>query len=305
MYGGVVLLAVLAAVAFVKLYVDSYEENSLLSVISVICMTLAICVLMLVPVDVLSTSFRDDSSPARNLLLETLYFFFFLAMMLLVFCGVPFCYFFYEEGAESSFGRRVWAGVKYSAAFAVVFVVLLILGFVLRGTLETEHKEVLGDLDVVEFAVNFMVACAAILGLLVWFTYSAFGLSWLGISFLKGRPIDTMVEAEDLEREISIAREQRRYLRSKKLTGRSARHDGEAVEQVGLLQHKERVLRQRQERLGRIGSCYKRCMIVIRPATLIVGIALLLFSALIVLSLLLSSIDKLSPYALSYGESRS
>jgi LMBR1 domain-containing protein 1 len=255
-------------------------------------MTLAFCVLMLVPVDVLSTSFRDDSSVARNLLLETLYFFFFLAMMLLVFVVVPFSYFFYEEGAEATTGRRCLAGLKYSAAFMVVFVVLVVLGFVLRGSLETEHKVVLGDLDAVEFAVNFMVACTALLGLAVWFTYSAFGLSWLGISFLKGRAMDNAAEAEDLEREISIAREQRRYLRSKKLTGRSSRRDADSVEQVGLLQHKERVLRQRQERLGRVGHCYKRCMIVIRPATIVVGIVLLLLTLVIILSLLLSSIGQ-------------
>ncbi len=41
-------------------------------------------------------------------------------------------------------------------------------------------------------------------------------------------------------------------------------------------------------------------MLVLRPATIVVGIVLLLVSALVVLSLLLSAIDKLSPYALSY-----
>jgi hypothetical protein len=33
LYGVVVLLAILAAYAFVKLYVDSYEENKLLSLV--------------------------------------------------------------------------------------------------------------------------------------------------------------------------------------------------------------------------------------------------------------------------------
>lgn len=70
--------------------------------------------------------------------------------------------------------------------------------------------------------------------------------------------------------------------------------------QVGLLQRKERVLRQRQERLGRIGSCYKRCMVVLRPITIVVGIFLLLVTALVILSILLTTIDKLSPSVLSY-----
>ena len=51
-----------------------------------------------------------------------------------------------------------------------------------------------------------------------------FGLSWLGISFLQRRRETYAGEAEDLEREITIAREQRRYLRNKKLSGRGGRH---------------------------------------------------------------------------------
>ncbi len=190
-------------------------------------------------------------------------------MMLLIFLVVPFSFFFFEEGQESSTTRRVVAGLKYSVAFFVVFLVILVLGFVLRGSIETEHKVVLGNLDVVEFAVNFMVACTALVGLVIWFTYSAFGLSWLGISFLRGKPIDNFAEAEDLEREITIAREQRRTLKSKKLSGRSRLRDN-SEEQVGLLQRKEFVLRQRQERLGRVGACYKKCMLVLRPATIVV-----------------------------------
>jgi hypothetical protein len=229
MYGVVVLLAFFVALTFVKFFQDSYEESRLVTVVSVISMTLSFSVLMLVPVDVLSTSFVDDSSPARNILIETLYFFFFLAMMLLVFMIVPFSLFFFEEGQDASFSHRVVGGLKYSVAFIIVFLVLLVLGFVLRGSLETEHKVVLGNLDVVEFAVNFMVACTALIGLLVWFTYTAFGLSWLGISFLRGKQIDNYAEAEDLEREITIAREQRRQLNSKKITARSARQKDSEV----------------------------------------------------------------------------
>lgn len=103
------------------------------------------------------------------------------------------------------------------------------MGRALASSIHFSLQVVLGELSAVEFGINFMVSSTALLGLLVLFTYTAFGLSWLGISYLKGRPLSTMAEAEDLEREITIAREQRRHLRAKKVTGRTVVDETEQV----------------------------------------------------------------------------
>lgn len=316
LFAVVVVAVILLSYAFVKYFQDSYESSPLLTVISVVCISLSFCLLMVVPVDVLTTTVTFDmSSSSRNTLVEALYFAMFLAMIILIFLVVPFAFFFFEEGTEAPLGRRVLSGLKYTTAFVVVFIIIVVLGFVLRGTLDPgglgpygEH--LLTSLNSVEAAVDFMVACTALVGLLVWFTYTAFGFSWLGISFLKRRPMDSIAEQEDLDREIIVAREQRKHLRTKILSGRTygslssssgaGGGGGRNVEQVGLLQRKERVLRLRQEKLGRIGTCYRSCMMVLRPVTIIVGIVLLLIMTFVVLSLLLTSIDKLSPNALGH-----
>ena len=118
LFGPIVVLAILLSIAFVRFWTDSYEESRLLNVVSVAAISLSLSVLMLVPVDVLSASFFDESSHIRGIVLESLYFSMFLAMILLIFIGVPFAFFFFEEGAEQSTGRRCFAGFKYSAAFS-------------------------------------------------------------------------------------------------------------------------------------------------------------------------------------------
>ena len=178
----------------------------------------------------------------------------------------------------------------------------IVLSFVLRGTLGEEHETILGNVGIAEGAVNFLVGCVGLIGLIVWLSYSAFGLSWLGISFFQRRRESLVGEGEELEREITIAREQRRFLRNKQVSGRGRHYAGatENSEQVGLLQRKERILRQRQERLGRVGQCYKQCLNILRPVYYIIGVLLCLFGLLVMLSLLLTAIDKLHPSAMSY-----
>jgi hypothetical protein len=60
------------------------------------------------------------------------------------------------------------------------------------------------------------------------------------------------------------------------------------------------VLRLRHEQVGRVGAVTRRCMTVTRPIGIVVGILMALLMIFIVLSFLLTSIDKLSPSAASY-----
>lgn len=147
-----------------------------------------------------------------------------------------------------------------------------------------------------EAAADFIIACTALVGLLVWISYTAFGFSWLGMAHIKRRSL--AVVEEDLEREIVIAREQRRHLNSRRMAGRNRAVRDE--EQAGLLSRKERVLRHRQERLGRFNACMRSCMAVSRPVSIALGIILLAVALFVFLCILLSSIDKLSPSAFSY-----
>jgi hypothetical protein len=72
------------------------------------------------------------------------------------------------------------------------------------------------------------------------------------------------------------------------------------LQDVGLLKRKDRVLNIRHEQLGRIGACTRRCLTVTRPFAIAIGVLLAVVGLAIVLSFLLTSIDKLSPSAASY-----
>lgn len=56
-------------------------------------------------------------------------------------------------------------------------------------------------------------------------------------------------------------------------------------------------MRERHERMGSAGRIARRCMTVTRPIGIVVGILLALWMLFIVVSFLLTSIDKLSPSA--------
>lgn len=117
-----------------------------------------------------------------------------------------------------------------------MFLVIFVLGFVLDQKASTEPSG-LGDLDRVESAIHFMIACTALIALLVWLSYTAFGLSWFPLSFFGKPGQGKIAEFEDLERDIVIARDERRRIKSKKLAGRTAKQR-DSEEQVGLLQRK-------------------------------------------------------------------
>lgn len=59
-------------------------------------------------------------------------------------------------------------------------------------------------------------------------------------------------------------------------------------------------MRHRQEQLGSLGNCYKKCVVITRPISIIIGIILLAWMTFLLVSMLLGSIDKLSDSAKSY-----
>ncbi len=137
--------------------------------------------------DVLSVS----SSVEARTFVQSLYYIMFLAIMLLAIVVCPFVYFFFEEGADASVGRRVCAGLKYTIPFLVVLIIILIIGFVLPGALDDPYgstpymQHLLDSVNLMSAAVDFMIGCVACLGLLIFVTYTAFGFSWLPISWIK------------------------------------------------------------------------------------------------------------------------
>jgi len=49
-----------------------------------------------------------------------------------------------------------------------------------------------------------------------------------------------------------------------------------------------------------VGKCWRACQSVSRPVGIVIGVILMLFALFIVVSLILTSIDKLSPSAKAY-----
>lgn len=189
-FGCVCLVVCLLSLVFVRYYQDSYEQHWLLTVVSTVSISCSFITLMLIPLDVVSVS----AGVTVRTLVQSLYYILFLSMMLLCFCVCPFVYFFFEEGVEASTARRIVGGLKWTIPFIVVLLIILIMGIVLPITLGQDLDDVppyvqslIKDLNPVSDAVNFMIGCVAVIGLIVFLTYTAFGFSWMPISWIKGR----------------------------------------------------------------------------------------------------------------------
>lgn len=108
--------------------------------------------------------------------------FFFLTLMLSRFASP-------EDSEESSVSSRVCSAAKYTFGFVIFFVVLLVLGIVLKkGGSHAEDADwrdkLSNDFTSGEAVLSFSVGCLACLGLMAYVVYAAYGLSRLPLKLM-------------------------------------------------------------------------------------------------------------------------
>eukprot|EP01027_Heterolobosea_sp_BB2_P018755 GEZU01026373.1.p1 GENE.GEZU01026373.1~~GEZU01026373.1.p1 ORF type:complete len:513 (-),score=90.99 GEZU01026373.1:53-1591(-) len=136
--------------------------------------------------------------------------------------------------------------MKYTIFTIIAALLVIILGLTLRfGDPSMINKSTwIGYMQnsqaYIDKALGFMVACLALVGLVVWNIYAAYGLAYLPMCLIMSRR-RTSLHRDDLEADLSVIREEMKSIQAKyNLTGRDmTRHDQKAMDR---LKRKEKVL---------------------------------------------------------------
>jgi len=232
--------------------------------------------------------------------------------MICAFVLIPFSYFYFEafDPINDSTGRRFWNAFKFSAGFLLCVIILFIIGLVVKPGIkpdaDSDLKEWAKDLfDTAnrgEGAISFVIACLTLLGYLAWMTFTAYGLSALPIGLIKGK-LSANIEKAKYDREIINARNARQTTAKR---GYLSRAD---EDRASLLKDTERKASVRAQRVEEETGGWRKILIIFRPFAFIFGIVFLLLSVLIIISIMLTNIDKVMQdycgakcgYFLQYG----
>ncbi|CAO3609990.1 unnamed protein product [Cunninghamella blakesleeana] len=217
-----------------------------------------------------------------------------------MFCSflIPFAYFFYEEDIEQTIGERIRGAFKYTSFFIIISILLFLFALFLKPN----HPPPKIDLDWLtklltetngEKVLAFMTGCLAVIGMLIFIGYTAPGLSLFPIGLIKGRT-KLQVENEDVENQLVVVRERQRELQAKYI-GNSKVMTSQDYRQMENLEDQERILLRRLRGIEEDkNSIWQKILIWLRPFEMIIGILLLILTLVIMVSMFLSIVDKIS-----------
>ena len=214
---------------------------------------------------------------------------------------VPFAYFYYEALDEDEVGQtyrdRAATALKYTAfTFSVAFLLTIVSLFVgLRGRdekIDLGWFERLATMHGAERALVFVVGILVLCGQIIQIGYTAFGLSYLPISMIKGGGIPPQ-EVAEVERDLAMTREKIRAIEAKYPAGRRPR--GRDSTQLQEFQRTERLLIRRQRIIeDSTTGFWSYILAFLRPMEVVLGFLGLALTLTIIFSLVLSLIDRLA-----------
>lgn len=299
-YGWAAFALVVIAVFFfclvvVRYYTDRHEAEVLPTVVTVAALTLSLLALFLIPVDIMNVSIHAGAGSQ----IKALYYVLYSSILAFAFVVIPFTYFYYEEYDEDiTLKQRIWGGLKYTIFLLLIFIILLIIGiFVKPGTPPNDSSikdwaTYISDANNGgESSIAFAVACLALIGFLVWITYTAYGLSAFPIGLLKGKR-HVAEEASDIQADLETTREQTRAISSKYMTGKKMSSRDE--KQFDLLKRQEKILARRSTRIDQSQKGFGKIAHACKPFVFVFGILLFLVTLLIFVSIVLTLVDKIT-----------
>jgi LMBR1 domain-containing protein 1 len=293
-FAGVVAFILLLNTIIVKYYVSRYDSEAFPQIVAVIALSLILMCVLLIPVDIYTVGTPLPDLSVKHFV-GLAYIILYSAVLVTSFVLIPFAYFFYEAyDPESTLAKRFFDAFKYTVGFLLVVIILFIVGLFLKPGDKPNGgdpfwewvNKLLGSENQGQAAVLFAVACLSVIGLVSWVFYTAYGLSAFPIGMLRGRR-RLSDERREYEDEIKRTQENREVLKFKEKTAK--KRDVEAEES---LLRRERALQRRMSRLERV-KCIAKCCTILRPFTFLFGLAFLLLTILIVVSISLTALDKI------------
>ncbi|XP_025109802.1 probable lysosomal cobalamin transporter [Pomacea canaliculata] len=310
----VLVLTLLFSAIYIRYYMSKYDSELSTTLTAIFALTVTLLTSDLVPVDIFLVSFMKnqdgtfkdwakDNSTRNSLEDSVLYAYYSLYGIICVcfFLLLPFMYFFYEEKDENSTCRsRTCTALKYLIVFIIIAVVLSLIGaFVptksVPSSNSTEWIKIKGLFEGLasnggEDALSFVICVFSLLGMLGLITYTAYGMSALPMELVAGRK-STKKERMAVQSNRSNVESHRETIRAKYGLSRSTstryqRRNAELEEQERQLARQERHLAASEN------SWCQKCLTLLRPFEIVLGVVCFLLALLVFISLLLTNIDK-------------
>lgn len=303
-----VALIVALSYATIRYYADAHISHPLSTLVVLLSLLLSLCFIMLVPLDVFVLSYAPEDAA----LVRQLYYAALGAMALLALACVPFAYFFAEDlvGGEDEEPccARLLRSVKYTVLTLLIVLALVAAGLLLGpGT----HATVASKEDLLRWVNNLidvqqgamgeralvLVSGALIvLGLLNAVLYTAFGLAALPIALIRGAALE---RPQRFKYDFDQMRIYHRKMEIQRNYSQHARLNREDLRELAELTRQEKLLRRQGAdaryggAAGLAGRDWAQCVFrALAPFRVILGVALLVVSALLFSSLALTSVDK-------------
>ncbi|XP_074637159.1 putative lysosomal cobalamin transporter [Acropora palmata] len=329
-YGWIPFTVVVVLIFFFSwFYIRFYQDHSQTEVSStltaIFALTVTLLTTALVPVDIFIVSYmKHDNGTWKDWCVDgsvrkdfeetsvtTVYYVLYSFVALFAFLLMPFVYFYFEEKDEDVTTRqRICGALKYSIGFLIVAVALLLIGAFVPlkkpPQNETHWKKELSFLanqlksNHGETALSLLMGFLSFIGMVIMITYTAYGMTALPFSMLKGFK-NAKMEHLEVSQERESVEERARMIRARHSASRTMSRRDQRL--LSRLEGEERVLVRRERHLQAVNlSWLNKCLKCCRPFEFVFGILFLLFGLLIFVSLLLTSVDKaLNSLGYKYG----
>lgn len=300
------------SIGFTKYYQSRRESELSATITTMISLALIFATVALLPIDIFLVSSTVDSHTGLKKLwadrdtiywmtftVQVMYYIFYGSIAAFSFFVIPYAYFYYEKKEEGvSKAQRRGSASKYALVFVAIGGFLFLFGLFLKPNILPPHidlewfKNLLTESHGAK-AVWFVIGCLFIPGMGVFVMYTAPGLSILPFHLIKS-PTRIDAEDEEIHRKLTIVRERQRLIETKYAGSNEAleAHDYRTLEN---LNDEERILVRRLNGIEQDKHTFiQRAIKVLRPFKVLIGLILLTCTILIVFSLFMTIIDKIT-----------
>eukprot|EP00753_Platysulcus_tardus_P010815 PLAT3072.1.p1 GENE.PLAT3072.1~~PLAT3072.1.p1 ORF type:complete len:536 (+),score=246.98 PLAT3072.1:26-1633(+) len=289
------VLVFMFSMLVIRFYVDPDDSSAFSSIVTGLSLTLALLCCAAVPLDIYATAQHHENAET----IRHAYYALYGLWAIWVVCVVPFVHFYIEEGYSDDAhdcGERLANACKYTVGFLLMITVLCVIGLAVRPGHVSKAGEMASEQWIQNLfdiqheghsALIFTVAVLLSVGLLPWLLYTAYGLAMLPLSLVRGKKslqselYEVQVQLRDVQAE--VARLENKARKRKK-----------EVAELSKLQKRERLLSRKSVALTKLSdkNCLMRCLSVLAPFRVLLGMALMVVSLLLASSMLMNLADK-------------
>lgn len=323
-----VVLLLLLSYAVHQYFVDPRETYGLATAAVVLSFSVSMLCALLIPVDIYVISEGAIRSETLHVTVSqeqvrVAYMCLFASLLFLAFGLVPHAYFYGEErgcGLSGDVDRKMrgdicWSAMRSTMGFVGLIALLTVVSLNFRpGHVETVDQVLGGQEKAARWisdlldaehsglnAMSFTIACLTVLGVLLWVPYTAYGMAAMPFAWLRGKQ-SAGEQREDVEQSIASVRDKYSAIQNRYPTREDGTLDLSRVKaadrkELNQLQREHKCLAQHNYRLQeseqKAGLVLPRVLHFLVPFRFAVGATMLTMSFLVVLSLLLTSLDRL------------